>query len=165
LTARLKWWQAILIGPVFIYRLHLNAWRLASVSKRRWIGAEIITIIGIIVLAIFARNMHALQWHVGAMLMGECLTGFFAVWTVHHGCEMHVTHSRTQRGRWVNWFCYSMFYHAEHHVFPQVPTCHLRVLAARFDHAAFKFADKQVIELSAIQLPSQSPQTNADGIG
>src|SRR3954465_14179508 len=40
-TARLMWWQAILMGPVFIWRLHLTAWGLAPGLKRRWIVAEL----------------------------------------------------------------------------------------------------------------------------
>ena len=42
-TARLPWWQAILMGPIFVWRLHRAAWRLASVPKRRWIAAEVAT--------------------------------------------------------------------------------------------------------------------------
>ena len=68
--------------------------------------------------------------------LGESLTGFFAVWTVHHGCDPHGLHSRTQRGRWMTWISYSMFFHAEHHLFPAVPTCHLARLAERLDAAA-----------------------------
>jgi hypothetical protein len=28
-----------------------------------------------------------LRYHVVAMAAGQCLTAFFAVWTVHHPCE------------------------------------------------------------------------------
>jgi fatty acid desaturase len=79
------------------------------------------------------------------MLVGESMTGFFAVWTVHHGCEPDGLHSRTQRGRWINSLFYNMFFHAEHHLFPQVPTCHLSRLAQRLDAAAPDLAWKQVI--------------------
>jgi fatty acid desaturase len=70
------------------------------------------------------------------MAFGECLTAFFAVWTVHHDCGSEELPARTQRGSWINRLCYSMFYHAEHHLFPAVPTCHLATLATRMDQAA-----------------------------
>lgn len=34
---------------------------------------------------------------------------------------------------------YDMFYHVEHHLFPAVPTCRLRILARRLDQAAPEF--------------------------
>ncbi len=145
LSARLKWWQAILLGPIFVLRLHMTAWRLARVPKRHWMIAELSGILLVIALAVTIPGVHALRWHVLAMLVGECMTGFFAVWTVHHGCDSHDAIARTQRGRWVNYLCYSMFYHAEHHLFPQVPTCHLGVLASRIDRVNSAFADRLVI--------------------
>jgi fatty acid desaturase len=151
LTARLNWWQAILMGPAFIWRLHRTAWSLASRLKRRWIVAEVLAITGVIVLAVAAPNLHALRWHVAAMIVGECLTGFFAVWTVHHGCDSHAIGARTQRGRRVNRLCYSMFYHAEHHCFPLVPTCHLGALAERIDRVNSGFADQQVIQFATVE--------------
>ena len=133
-TARLAWWQALLVGPLFIIRLHRAAWALGSITKRRWMLAEFAGIAAMILAGLLAAN-PALHGHVAAMLIGECMTGFFAVWTVHHGCDPHGLSSRTQRGRWINWFFYSMFFHAEHHLFPQVPTCHLARLADRLDAA------------------------------
>ncbi len=41
--------------------------------------------------------------------------------------------ARTQRGRLGSVMTYNMFYHAEHHLFPQVPTRNLPALAARLD--------------------------------
>ncbi|HVJ80244.1 MAG TPA: fatty acid desaturase [Planctomycetia bacterium] len=146
-AARMPWWRAILAGPAFLWGLHANGWRLAKGPKRRWIAAELVGA-GAVIAVAAARPVAALQWHVLAMLAGECLTGFFAVWTVHHGCDPHETVARTQRGRWVNRLCYGMFYHAEHHLFPQVPTCHLGVLAERLDRASAEFAALQVIPSS-----------------
>ncbi|MBE7493924.1 MAG: fatty acid desaturase [Verrucomicrobiaceae bacterium] len=146
-TARLPWWQAIMMGPVFLFTMHRTAWRLGTAVKRRWIVAELCGIASVILLALWTPELHALRWHVGVMLAGECLTGFFAVWIVHHGCEAEGTIARTQRGPWINWLSYSMFFHAEHHLFPQVPTCHLKRIAERLDHARHAVAAKQVIPL------------------
>ena len=144
-TARLAWWRAILVGPLFPLRLHRAAWRLGSPVKRRWIAAEVAGLLAVAGLTIVFPRLQALCWHVLAMLIGESLTGFFAVWTVHHGCEPEGLFARTQRGRWVNRLGYSMFYHAEHHLFPAVPTCHLSCLAERLDVAMRGTAWKQVV--------------------
>lgn len=144
-TARLVWWRAILIGPLFPLRLHRTAWRLGSPAKRRWIAAETAAFLALAALAIVIPGLPALRGHVLAMLIGESLTGFFAVWTVHHDCEPEGLFARTQRGRWVNRLCYGMFYHAEHHLFPAVPTCHLPILAGRLDAAMSGAGWKQVV--------------------
>lgn len=143
-TARMPWWRALLIGPLFPLRLHLAAWRLAGRNKRAWMVAELASILIIFMVVFLLTNSPMLWWHAGAMIVGECFTGFFAVWTVHHDCEPGDV-GRTQRGRWVNWLSYSMFFHAEHHLFPAVPTCHLAILAERLDAVTPKFTRQQVI--------------------
>jgi hypothetical protein len=142
-TARLSWWRALLVGPLFFIRLHVSAWRLAGRRKRAWIAIELVAIVVVVVFAFFARSL-ALRWHVAAMLAGECFTGFFAVWTVHHGCSSHEP-GRTQRGRWLNLISYSMFFHAEHHLFPAVPTPHLQELARRLDATMPQFSQRRVL--------------------
>jgi len=160
-TALLPWWKALLVGPLFPLRLHRTAWALASPgcsgsNRRRWIAAEVLGIVGIVAAA-FAVDLPALRWHVAAMLLGESMTGFFAVWTVHHGCDPEGLFARTQRGRWMTWISYSMFFHAEHHLFPAVPTCRLARLAARLDAAAPEIRWPHVVpdldlELGALRL-------------
>ncbi len=150
-TAGLSWWRAILVGPLFPLRLHRTAWRLGSPAKRRWIAAEVVGLLAVLILAIAAPALHALRWHVGAMLIGESMTGFFAVWTVHHGCEPEGLFARTQRGRWVNRLCYGMFFHAEHHLFPAVPTCHLPILAERLDTASAERAGSRSSEVPSFR--------------
>jgi fatty acid desaturase len=162
-TARLSWWQAVLSGPAFVWRLHVTAWHLATGPKRHWIIAELLVIAVVLAWAFVFPNLHTLRWHVSAMVVGECLTGFFAVWTVHHGCDSHSTMARTQRGRWVNRLCYSMFYHAEHHLFPLVPTCHLGALAQRIDSATSAFAERQVIQFTRDQPPNHALQRTRRG--
>jgi fatty acid desaturase len=146
-TARLSWWRAISVGPVFYVRLHASAWRLARQSKRLWIVFELMAAAAVVILALFVTHRAALQWHLAAMLAGECLTGFFAVWTVHHGCAPGEP-GRTQRGRWLNLISYSMFYHAEHHLFPGVPTGHLSQLARRLDAAMPLLSKRAVVPLT-----------------
>jgi fatty acid desaturase len=147
-TARLSWWRALLAGPFFFVRLHGAAWRLANSSKRRWIAAELCAVAFIVLFAVVFSQPVAIRWHAAAMLTGECLTGFFAVWTVHHGCNSHEP-GRTQRGRWVNLVSYSMFLHAEHHLFPAVPTAHLKELARRIDAAMPGRNRREVLRIGA----------------
>jgi fatty acid desaturase len=148
-TARLPWWRALLVGPLFYLRLHVSAWRLARNQKRIWISTELFGIAVVVFFALFLTDCTVLRWHVGAMLIGECFTGFFAVWTVHHGCHSHEP-GRTQRGRWLNLISYSMFFHAEHHLFPAVPTAHLPELARRLDLANSRVSRRQVLSLEAL---------------
>jgi fatty acid desaturase len=148
-TARLSWWRALLVGPLFYIRLHASAWRLARRNKRFWIAGELLGIALVLVLAFCLPDCTALHWHVTAMLTGECFTGFFAVWTVHHGCHSHEP-GRTQRGGWLNLISYSMFLHAEHHLFPAVPTAHLPELARRFDKANAGVSRRAVLPLESV---------------
>ena len=158
-AARLCWWQALIVGPLFVLRLHRAAWRLGSAVKRRWIIAEVAGVFAVVLSAI-AIPSFVLRGQVAAMLIGESLTGFFAVWTVHHGCDPSGLFSRTQRGRWINKLCYSMFYHTEHHLFPLVPTCHLWRLAIRLDAATPDLQWKQVVgsPLGSDQRPNHAMQ-------
>jgi len=66
------------------------------------------------------------------MVAGQCLAGFFCVWTVHHGCSPEAI-GRTERKRWLNLATYNMLLHVEHHLFPSVPTWRLHILADRLD--------------------------------
>jgi fatty acid desaturase len=146
-TARLPWWRALLVGPLFYVRLHVSAWRRAPGNKRFWIAGELLGITLLLVFTFCFVEWSALRWHTSAMLIGECFTGFFAVWTVHHGCQAHEP-GRTQRGRWLNLISYSMFFHAEHHLFPAVPTAHLHELARRLDAANSGVTQRQVMSLA-----------------
>jgi fatty acid desaturase len=143
--ARQRWWLVLLTGPLFPLRLHLAAWRTASSRKRTWIAAELAAIILLIAAVLLVPGPRALRWHLLAMGVGECFTGFFAVWIVHRGCDGDHQIARTQRGRLKNLVSYSMFFHLEHHLFPAVPTCHLPKLAERLDRAAPEYRDVQVL--------------------
>jgi fatty acid desaturase len=60
-----------------------------------------------------------------AVAIGQCLTAFVAVWTVHHDCQPDRALARTIRGCFKSFVTHNMFYHLEHHLFPAVPTCRL----------------------------------------
>jgi fatty acid desaturase len=140
--AKRKWWQALLEGPLFLTRMHFGSYRQGTKAKRKWILAELAAI-GVVAILGWRWGGVAAQLHLAAMLFGECLTGFFAVWTVHHGCAKEQI-ARTQRGILLNMLFYKMFLHKEHHMYPQVPTAHLDKLADRLDAREGRFAEAQV---------------------
>jgi len=121
--------KAILCGPLFIWRQHVFALRYGSRAIRRSILLELAVMAAFAILA-FVFPVRVLEYHVLAMITGELFAGFFAVWTVHHGCDEHVF-ARTLSTRWKNFLTYNMFYHLEHHLFPGVPTIKLGKLATR----------------------------------
>jgi len=78
------------------------------------------------------------------MLLANMLVGFFAVWSVHHGCDETV-YARSERQPLVNLLTFNLLYHIEHHLFPAVPTNHLPELAERLDRAAPQWTGQPVI--------------------
>jgi fatty acid desaturase len=125
---------AILLGPRFPLRLHRAALTGARGTERCWMLAELAGNFGSIVL-LFAFSNPVAIYHLLAMAAGQCLTAFFAVWTVHHHPNPGGLPARTIRHRLRNAITFSMFLHLEHHLFPRVPTAHLPMLARRLDQA------------------------------
>lgn len=134
---------ALLWGVIFPVQLHLAAARLATPRQVRWIVAEL-TLSGGWIVAILASGPPVLSYHVAAMALGHTLTGFFAVWTVHHDCDRWRQIARTLRHRLKSAVSFGMFYHLEHHLFPRVPTCHLPALAERLDQGIPELPRKEV---------------------
>lgn len=134
--ARRSAWGALLLGPRFPIRLHRAALTGARADQRRWIAAELVGNLGVAAPAFGALPTGSLFYHLLAMAAGQCLTAFFAVWTVHHGCSPDGALARTVRHRFRAAITFSMFFHLEHHLFPQVPTARLHILARRLDAAA-----------------------------
>lgn len=146
-TAKLKWWQAMLVGPYFPLRLHLFALRNADRAQLRHIFIELAINVVWYAFVAWAWLAHGQWWlplMVATMWAAQSMTGFFAVWTVHHGCDPHTDIARTQRGWLKNLLSYQMFHHREHHLFPAVPTCHWAKLGARIDAALPHWQRKSV---------------------
>lgn len=124
-----------------------KAWE-ATLSLPWLIASSALFRVGWMPLGAFASFLFfltGLRWFTAAMLAGECFTGFFAVWTVHHDCDPEHELARTQRGWWKTRLTYEMFYHVEHHLFPAVPTARLPQLAARIDRVMPHLAERQVL--------------------
>ena len=103
----------------------------------------------------FASHVYLLRYHLMVMAIGNCLTGFFAVWLVHHHCDDDEIFARTQRGRLINLLTFNLFYHLEHHLFPAVPACHLPELARRMDEACPSAAKFSVVGSTIKSLPER----------
>jgi len=144
MSAREPAWRAIAVGPLFPLRLHRKALAVATARQRRWILLELLANGGWIAVVFWVLELRWLQYHVAAMAAGQCLTSFFAVWTVHHDCEEGGPIARTIRGRVKAFASYEMFFHLEHHLFPAVPTRRLPILAGRLDAVAPELGAKRV---------------------
>ena len=144
MSVRMPAWRAVVIGPWFPLCLHHKALQVGSARQRRWIAAELMANLVWIVLVFTVFNATVLEYHVFAMALGQCLTSFFAVWTVHHDSVPDLYPARTIRNRLKAKLTYNMFYHVEHHLFPAVPTCRLPILAQRLDKAAPEFGAQKV---------------------
>ncbi|GMU83304.1 MAG: hypothetical protein AMXMBFR47_31740 [Planctomycetota bacterium] len=134
--ARQPAWRALLSGPLFPVRNHIHAIRSSHGASRAWIFAELIVTAALTAAALAAAPDSLLRYHVTAMWLGQCLSGFFCVWTVHHDCDREHFIARTIRNRLRSIATFEMFYHLEHHLFPAVPTRELPRLAKRLDEAA-----------------------------
>jgi fatty acid desaturase len=135
---------AFLIGPFFPIVLHIKALQVGSLSQKKWIVLELI-LNAIWIFIVFAVLDYAfLTYHIIVMLIAHCMTAFFAVWTVHHDCDVQKHIARTVRNNFKAKITFNMFYHLEHHLFPAVPTCHLHLIAKRIDEAAPNLQKKQV---------------------
>jgi fatty acid desaturase len=148
-AAHLSWHDALVGGPGFIFSLHWHGLRLtlarsgAHRLRAAWILLEL-TMVALWGIAVFAwLDVAALRVHFLLMAVGQCMTGFFAVWTVHHGCEPRQI-ARTQRGWVKTLISYEMFFHVEHHLFPRVQTRRLPELARRLDAVAPELRTKLV---------------------
>lgn len=143
-SAEMPAWRALLFGPVFPILLHITALRHGGRRLRLIVAAELLLNATWITLVLGVWNNRTLRYHVSVMLVGQCLTAFFAVWTVHHHCDRTHYIARTLRHRVKNLITFNMFLHIEHHLFPRVPTCHLPELSRRIDGVAPELRSKLV---------------------
>lgn len=143
-SAHMSGFRAILFGPLFPIRLHRKALQIAPVRRKVWIWAELFSNVVAIYFVCFVLRIPCLKYHIFAMAIGQCLTAFFAVWTVHHGCDGKSWIARTIRHRAKSIIVFDMFFHTEHHLYPRVPTCHLTTLAERLDQAVPEIKEMQV---------------------
>lgn len=144
MSASLTALGAILMGPLFPLLLHKKAFEVAKPRQLRWIYSELLVNVVWVYLVLWVFDIHFLKYHFIAICIGQCMTSFFAVWTVHHDCDRSHFIARTIRSHIKRLITFDMFYHIEHHLLPGVPTCHLPKLAVRLDKAAPELKEKRV---------------------
>ncbi|MGP5537180.1 fatty acid desaturase family protein [Psychrobacter glacincola] len=145
--ARLPWYQAILGGGLFSIAIQGFGLTHGSRSNRILVAFDMLLIFAVIAAAFI--TMHpVLIYHVLVMILANTMVGFFAVWSVHHGCD-EVVYARSERHPLINLLTFNLLYHIEHHLFPAVPTNHLPTLAKRLDTAAPQWTQQPVIPLLA----------------
>lgn len=155
--ARQAGWRALALGPLFSIRTHAQALRTGSRRTRSWVIAELLFIFTIFISAAIGEQTW-LRYHVVAMIGSNALVGFFAVWSVHHGCEARGVFARTERRRWANLMTVNLLYHVEHHLYPAVPANRLPELARRLDAAAPEWTAVKVLGRSSASAVSRSRQ-------
>lgn len=133
-SAKMTWYGAILYGPIHAVLIHKVTLQIGNKNYKKHVLIELISI-AIFTIIVFYFQINFLIYHILVMILGECLSAFFAVWTVHHDTHDQPILARTQRVWWKNKLTYNMFYHLEHHLFPAVPTIKLPELAKRIDEA------------------------------
>lgn len=145
--ARLPWYQAILGGGLFSIAIQWFGLTHGSRRNRMLVAFDMLLIFAVIAAAFI--TMHPiLIYHVLVMILANTMVGFFAVWSVHHGCD-EVVYARSERHPLINLLTFNLLYHIEHHLFPAVPTNHLPILAKRLDVAAPQWTQQPVIPLLA----------------
>ncbi len=135
---------AFMIGPFFPLLLHHKALQVGTISQKRWIVMELSLNVLWVFSVFYLLNFEIFKYHIAVMFIAQCMTAFFAVWTVHHDCDAEQIIARTIRNDFKAKLTFNMFYHLEHHLYPAVPTCHLPLLAKRIDEAAPELIKKQV---------------------
>ncbi|WP_295211535.1 fatty acid desaturase [uncultured Chryseobacterium sp.] len=140
--ASMTWYKAILYGPEHLLMIHWITYKKGNKNYRKNMFFQLFSVFIFAGMA-FYFQLNIFIYHILAMLAGELLMAFFAVWTVHHGTHENPHFARTQRGFWKNKLTFSMFYHMEHHLFPAVPTIKLPELAERIDKALPDLDKKQ----------------------
>ena len=145
--ACLPWYQAILGGCIFSIMIQWFGLTHGSRRNRMLVAFDMLLIFAVIAAA-FITTHPVLIYHVLVMILANTMVGFFAVWSVHHGCD-DVVYARSERHPLINLLTFNLLYHIEHHLFPAVPTNHLPVLAKRLDATAPQWTQQPVIPLLA----------------
>ena len=141
--ARLPWYQAILGGGLFSIAIQWFGLTHGSRRNRILVGFDMLLIFAVIAAAFI--TMHpVLVYHVLVMILANTMVGFFALWSVHHGCD-DMVYARSERHPLINVLTFNLLYHIEHHLFPAVPTNHLPRLAKRLDAVAPQWTQQPVI--------------------
>ncbi len=132
-----------------LFSIAIQCFGLTHGSRRNRTLVAIDMVLILTVVATAFITMHpVLVYHVLVMILANTMVGFFAVWSVHHGCD-EIVYARSERHLFINLLTFNLLYHIEHHLFPAVPTNHLPELAKRLDLHAPQWTQQPVIPMLA----------------
>ena len=128
---------AILYGPIFLPKLWFWAYsrQRGRPSQRRWLLAEAAVPCATLVTGVLLWTITPyLLAYVAMALIGSWVYPLLTVYLPHRDFgETPLTQTHTLRGRIIPALFLELTYHLEHHLYPQVPSHHLKQLAARLD--------------------------------
>jgi fatty acid desaturase len=137
--ARMRFWAAVLWGPLFLPRLWLWAFRRSRgrADQQRWLLTEAIWAVGFPVAATalwpVTRGPTA---YAALAILGSWVYPLLTVHLPHHGYgDTPLTHTGTLRGVIIPRLFLELTYHLEHHLYPTVPSHHLAKLSRRLEPA------------------------------
>jgi beta-carotene hydroxylase len=135
--ARMRFWRAVLHGPVFLPRLWWWAFarQKGNASERAWLIAEATWPPAVLLagLILWPRT-PAVVIYAGLVLVGSWVYPLLTVHLPHrHYGATPLTQSHTLRGRIIPALFLELTYHLEHHLYPQVPSHHLPELSRRLE--------------------------------
>ncbi|PUA29048.1 MAG: hypothetical protein B0W54_00035 [Cellvibrio sp. 79] len=144
--ANLPFWQALIKSPIYPIYIHVVAMRDAPLAEKRWIQAELAASL-LVHGALLLWFESPISIFYGLLMLTANLSApMVGIWAVHRQSEDSPVDARSCRSRVMNILTCGMFYHAEHHLFPAVPTCHLGELAKRIDATGVKFLGVMELE-------------------
>jgi beta-carotene hydroxylase len=135
--ARMRLWEAILWGPLFLPRLWLWAFRRnrGRSDQRHWLLAEAIWALGfpIAALAYWPVSKGPALYTLLA-IVGSWVYPLLTVHLPHRDYgDTPLTQTGTLRGIVIPRLFLELTYHLEHHLYPAVPSHHLAKLSRRLD--------------------------------
>lgn len=135
--ARMRFWTAVLWGPLFLPRLWLWAFRKSRgrVGQRTWLLAEAIWAVGFVLTAaaLWPITKGPAAYALLAIL-GSWVYPLLTVHLPHHGYgDSPLTQTGTLRGLLIPSLFLELTYHLEHHLYPAVPSHHLSKLSSRLE--------------------------------
>jgi len=135
--ARMRFWAALLHGPLFLPRLWWWAYRRqqGKVSQCRWLLLEAGWALAIPIIGVFLWPWTpAVLVYAVLVIIGSWVYPLLTVYLPHHDYgATPLTQTSSLRGRVIPTLFLELTYHLEHHLYPAVPSHHLPELARRLD--------------------------------
>ena len=135
--AKISMLGAILYGPVFLVRLWFWAYRRNAKRpiQRVWLIVEALAPLGVIASGLLLwRTEPGVLLYAALAIVGSWVYPLLTVHLPHKNFgDTPLTQTHTLRGRIIPALFLELTYHLEHHLYPQVPSHHLKELASRLD--------------------------------